>query len=147
MIQLSSLRLGARALLPRSARPARLILVAASFASALALVPVANATTTPYWGYNFMLTSTRACPSTDYGSACSGFNNWDYSEADINSGANLYIGFQACTGCLIQAAFYSTTGVHTIIWSAFAGMPHYNRVACRWAGTSTYTQCRKVIYP
>jgi hypothetical protein len=142
--------------LPMSRR-AVLLLAVAGLALAV-FVPVALATTTPYWGYN-NLTSSNPPANTCFsgsaaGIACSGWNNWDYSEADWTSGRSSWTLGLLCQsdGLIHGKLFYGseTFKTYDVLWSTYCPT-HYNRdaVAHINGGTQTYNylQARDVIYP
>lgn len=90
----------------------------------LAAAP-ALATVESYWGYNNMTSTNPAASSTSpyysvecYGDpagyACSGFNNWDRSSVDWNSGsAAIAYGFENCSTC----TYYSWAGDYAKVWT------------------------------
>jgi hypothetical protein len=69
-------------------------ITATALAGLALLAQLALASTTVYWGYN-NLTATNppagTCPGSTAGIACSGFQNWDYSEADWTAGDGAWV--------------------------------------------------------
>jgi hypothetical protein len=121
------------------------------------VVPVAaEATTINYWGYGNLTLSNPAsgtCPSQPSGFPCSGWNNWDYSQVDWNSGQGSFrLGF-ICqgTGYLTGPQFYGNEGFQTwtVAWTVCP--THYNRSGVEYItniyGTYDYLQARALIFP
>ncbi len=117
-----------------------------------------------YWGYNYMSASNPGagtCPSQPSGFACIGWNYWDRSQIEINSGsAHITAGFLNCDGCIPKGYSYSGTGIHTTVRRLYnesatctvygSCINAYNRVECNYAenvvGPYAYVQCRAIIY-
>jgi hypothetical protein len=139
-------------------RRRRFWIVGATFAAALAVsVTAAYATTGTYWGYNNLTSSNPSagtCTGAAAGIACSGWNNWDYSEADWNSGQSSWtLGFLCSSDGLIWGRpFYGTETfkVYDVLWSTYCPT-HYNKTAVAHInggpGSYNYLQARHVIYP
>jgi len=135
----------------------RLGLVGAIIAATLVFAAIAGATTTAYWGYNYLTASNPSagtCPGAVAGIACDGWNNWDYSEAGWNSGRSSWtLGFICQSDGLLWGHLYSGSETFTTydqLWSTFCPT-HYNRTAVAHinGGTESYNylQARSVIYP
>jgi hypothetical protein len=138
----------------------RIGLVALAVVGAILLMaPSAGATTTPYWGYNYISSTNPpagTCTVDGYGYpagyACSGWNYWDYSQIDraSSSGGNVVVGFRFTSTSYIGGNDTTTGGTYTIKWNdpIFGSAPtHYNRAACYyWSGNRTYVQCRDLIF-
>jgi|SRR5579885_970289 len=132
-------------------------LAGATVATALVLAAVAGATTTAYWGYNNLTASNPpagTCPGAVAGIACDGWNNWDYSEADWNSGRSSWtLGFICQSDGLLWGHLYSgseTFKTYDQLWSTYCPT-HYNRTAVAHVNGGSesynYLQARSVIYP
>jgi hypothetical protein len=101
---------------------------------AFAGATTARATTTNYWGYNNMTKnnpSAGTCSSQGAGFACSGWNNWDRSQIDWNSGNAVFIffGFQNCAGC----TNYGTQATYAKTWTLLR--TDYNSMYCNCINT------------
>jgi hypothetical protein len=128
------------------------VLTGLALASQLAL-----ASTTVYWGYNNLTASNPpagSCPSSAAGVACSGSQNWDYSEADWNSGNGAWmLGFICQSDGLLHGRVFSgNEAKKTYDWLWSDSCPtHYNRAAVAHisggSGTYDYLQARALIFP
>jgi hypothetical protein len=116
----------------------------------------ASATETPYFGYDNMTASNPpagSCPGFGSGRDCIGWNWWDYSRIDRNSGsATIGMGFTYDNnpGVIQYIPIPFDPGVYTVVWndSRFSNPTHYNRAAClHVGGTYSYLQCRALIFP
>lgn len=143
-----------RCLMMRRSRWARVILMASVAVAVLA--GSAGAATNAYWGYNYLTASNPpagTCPTFGAGKACSGWNYWDYSQMDRNSGsAFVGIGFiyTSDRDRIHYAPIPFDPGVYTVVWNDFR-LPepysHYNKAACVYvSGTYVYAQCRALIF-
>jgi len=137
----------------------RLWLGAAVAVAALTVgVSAAFGTTVVYWGYNNLTHSNPpagTCPGAVSGIACSGWNNWDYSEADWNSGRSAWtLGFWCQSDGLIHGKLFfgnETFKTYDQLWSTWCPT-HYNKVAVAHVdggayGTYNYLQARALIFP
>jgi len=137
----------------------RIALIVAVVGLALAVfVPTALATTVNYWGYANLTASNPPAGSCFSGSiaglACSGWSNWDYSQAGWNSGRSAWILGFLCQydGNVHGRLFYGSEAfsTYTILWSDWCP-GHYNRAVVSHVngGTETYNylQGRALIYP
>lgn len=117
----------------------------------------AFASTTIYWGYDNLTGSNppaETCPGSAAGIACSGSNNWDYSEVDWNSGRSSFAGGFICSsnGLLVGRFFDGTETFKTydMLWSTYCST-HYNKVAVAHInggpGSYNYLQARALIFP
>lgn len=133
------------------------LIVAGAFAT------VAAAGTVNYWGYNNQTRSNPAAGAAcgvvySDGFACAGYNNWDRSQLDYNSGsAHILFGFMNCNGCLIYGLRPSSAGLYTVIRTTWNSdhpsqtVNTYNLIACAWddwpSGSGySYDQCRAIIF-
>lgn len=126
--------------------------VVATVAVVLATPVSAPATTTNYYGYNYLssgLPGTGACSSrsSQSGIACDGWNNWDRSQVDKNSGDEIFLGF------LNNDGSHSFSGINTSVDTTHTllrvdyGVTTYNRTTCAYgSGASSYVQCRSIIF-
>jgi len=116
----------------------------------------ALATTVVYWGYNYLTASNPpagTCPGAASGIACSGWNNWDYSQVDWTSGRSSFtLGFICSSnGLLVGRLMFGTEsfGTYTVLWSNYCPT-HYNRAAVAHidGGSQTYNylQARALIF-
>jgi hypothetical protein len=133
--------------------PQRLaVVVGASIAAVAFVASPASATTTNYWGYNNLTASNPpagTCPGSIAGIACSGWNNWDYSQADWNSGSGSFVlGFICSSDGLLHGRVISgTPNTYTDLWSSDCPT-HYNKAAvAHYSGTYNYLQARALIFP
>ena len=134
-----------------------LLLLAAVFAA------VAAATTVNYWGYNYQTRSNPAAGTAcgdvyGDGIACAGYNYWDRSQLDYNSGsAHILFGFWNCAGCQLYGLRPSSSGLYTIVRTTWNSdhpsqtVNAYNEVACAWddwpdGSGYAYDQCRAIIF-
>lgn len=132
-------------------------------AAAAVLTGASLASTTAYWGYNNMTdtnppASRNECPNQNAdGRACSGFNYWDRTQIDYNSGnASIFYSFQNCVGCSFmgyEATYAKTWTLLRTDWNndhpSGPTVNAYNRVACEHFGGGTsyaYIQCQAVIW-
>lgn len=127
--------------------------------AALTWTSLAYSATTIYWGYNNMTSSnppSGTCSGNGSGVACSGFNYWDRSQIDINSGsAVITFGFQNCAGCTLLGPDVQYGGVYTLLrtdWNAaHPSFPvnAYNRTTSAHnpcCGSYAYLQGRAIIF-
>ena len=82
----------------------RMATVGAFLGVALLAAASARATTTNYWGYNYISSSNppaHTCQTDPSGVACAGWNYWDYSQIQrsSSSGGIVFFGFRFCSGC------------------------------------------------
>ena len=125
----------------------------------LLMAPSASATTTPYWGYNYISSTnppvgTCSVDGVVYaaGYACSGWNYWDYSQIDraSSSGGHVVVGFRFTGTSFIGGNDTTTGGTYTIKWNDpifGTAATHCNRAACFYfGGNKTYVQCRDLIF-
>jgi hypothetical protein len=136
----------------------RLCLIGVTATAALALaVDAAFGSTTVYWGYNNLTANNPpagTCPGATSGVACSGWNNWDYSEADWNSGRSTWtLGFWCQSDGRIHGRLffgYETFKTYDMLWSTYCPT-HYNKAAVAHVngGTETYNylQARALHFP
>jgi hypothetical protein len=123
------------------------------------LTGTAIASTTNYWGYN-NLTATNPpgtqCPvNGSPGIACSGWNNWDYSQVDWVSGRSSFaFGFICQPDGIVNARFMSGSesfGTYTVLWSDYCPGDHYVKAAVAHinggSNTYNYLQGRALIFP
>jgi hypothetical protein len=137
--------------------PRVLLVVAALVGLTLFVAPPGSAgTTNNYWGYNNMTSSNPAagCPGNGLaGIACSGWNNWDRSQVDYNSGsATLRVAMNGSGSGDYYGFSVSSANVYTLIrndWNAAHPTLYiqpYNRAACLYlSGSYAYIQCRAII--
>jgi hypothetical protein len=117
----------------------------------------ASATTDNFFGYDNLTSSnppSGSCSGFSAGRDCAGWNYWDYSQIDRNSGsATIGMGFDYDDS---QTLIYYIpipfdAGTYTVVWndSRLSSNPtHYNRAAClHVGGTYAYVQCRALIFP
>jgi hypothetical protein len=135
----------------------KLALVAVVATGALAVwAGSASATQVNYFGYNNMTTHNppaNSCDSRQDGWACTGFNNWDRSGLDYNSGdAWIGWGFMNCDSCDVLGQIKTSPGYLTLRRVDVPGAAIYNRVACLFIDNSpapngyAYVQCRAFIF-
>ena len=101
-----------------------------------ALVPAALATTVNYFGYANLTASNPPAGSCISGStaglACSGWTDWDYSQAGWNSGQSAFVlGFLCQADLTVWGRPFSGTegfGTYTAQWSTYCP-GHYNKAA------------------
>ncbi|MBX6370549.1 MAG: hypothetical protein IRZ04_21475 [Rhodospirillales bacterium] len=125
---------------------------------AIVTAPVALATTVDYFGYANLTANSPPSGSCFSGSvaglACSGWNYWDYSQADWNSGRSAWIlGFLCQADGNVYGRLFTggeSFSTYTLLWSDVCP-GHYNRavVAHTSGGTETYNylQGRALIFP
>lgn len=117
----------------------------------------AVASTTNYWGYNNLTASNPpagTCPGSVAGIACSGSNNWDYSQVGWTSGRSSFtVGFICSSNGLLVGRLLSGSeafGTYTVLWSNYCST-HYNKAAVAHinGGSQTYNylQARALIFP
>jgi hypothetical protein len=141
-------------------RRRRVASIAVALGGALFFASTASATTTNYWGYNNMTSSnpsagSGACPGNAIaGIACSGWNYWDRSQIDYNSGSATIRFAMNNPG---SADYFGNLATYAKVWTLIrtdwnAAHPNltigpYNRAACLWiSGTYAYIQCRAIIF-
>jgi hypothetical protein len=141
---------------PPLLRSALVIAVIAALALG-ALVPVALATTVNYFGYANLTANNPPASSCFSGSAsglaCSGWTDWDYSQAGWNSGQSAWaLGFLCQADGLVHGRlFYGTEGfgTYTAQWSDYCP-GHYNRAAVEHVnggnGSYNYLQARALKF-
>ena len=122
-----------------------------------ALVPPALATTVNYFGYANLTASNPPAGSCISGSvaglACSGWTDWDYSQADWNSGHSGWtLGFLCQADFTVHGALffgYEAFGTYTAQWSAYCP-GHYNKAAVEHVndgnGSYNYLQARALKF-
>jgi hypothetical protein len=123
-----------------------------------AFVPAALATTVNYFGYANLTASNPPASSCFSGSvaglACTGWTQWDYSQADWNSGQSAWaLGFLCSADGLVHGRLFSGLEVfktYTAQWSDYCP-GHYNRVAVEHVhgdyGSYNYLQGRALKFP
>lgn len=119
---------------------------------ALALPSVAAADVVNFWGFNHMNSTNPGvgyCSSrpSSSGIACAGWNYWDRTQIEKNSGDYIAYGFLDNDG---SASFRGTStqleGTFTILRTD-AGATTYNRSTCAYqSGAGSYLQCRAIIF-
>jgi len=123
--------------------------------AALVVAATAAATTDNYFGFDNLTSSnppSGACSGFGAGRDCvSGWNFWDYTQIQRNSGsATIGMGF-IWNGNHSQINYVPIpfdAGTYTRIWSDgdFSNQTHYNKPACLYLnGTYSYLQCRGII--
>ena len=122
-----------------------------------ALVPAALATTVNYFGYANLTANNPPANSCFSGSvaglACTGWTQWDYSQADWTSGHSAWaLGFLCQADGLVHARlFYGSEAfnTYTATWSDYCP-GHYNRVAVEHVngggGSYNYLQARALKF-
>lgn len=121
-----------------------------------------------YWGYDNMTSTNpvgggsgaKCWYNFGAGTACSGWNNWDRSRVDYNSGnATIQFGFKHCTGCYILGDNATYTKWWTIVrtdYNANRGFGEainaYNFGICRYNNDPSfnlyaYSYCDVLIFP
>lgn len=116
----------------------------------------AMATTVNYWGYDNLTSSNPpagTCPGSAAGIACSGSNNWDYSQVDWTSGRSSFtFGFICSSNGLLIGRLMSGSeafNTYTLKWSD-ACPGHYNKAAVAHvnggSGSYNYLQARALIF-
>ena len=119
-------------------------------------VPAALGTTINYWGYDNLTANNPpagTCPGSVKGFACSGWDYWDYSQVDWDSGRSaFFFGFVCQSDGLFWGEPMSgqeTFKTYTQLWSDYCPSD-YNRVAVTHAGggagTYNYLQGRGLIF-
>jgi hypothetical protein len=123
--------------------------------AALIGAATASATTTIYWGYNNLTpnnppASAGECPGVnDSGIACSGWNNWDRSQIDYNSGnATIRVAMNNPNSSDYPSLWPTSSGTYTLVRTTWNQTHHgpgdyiepYNRAACFVSGGYAYTQ-------
>ena len=120
------------------------------------VVAGAQAATTVYWGYNNLTASNPpagTCPGSASGIACSGSNNWDFSQVDWTSGRSSFaLGFICSSNGLLVGRLMSGSeafNTYTVRWSDYCPT-HYNRAAVAHlnggSGSYNYLQARALIF-
>lgn len=121
--------------------------VAAVIAFAMIAASSAAARSGNYWGFNNLSASNppagQACSVAGVGGwACTGFNNWDQSDADWRGGHGAFVvGFICGDDGLLWGAphgGYEGFGVYAAWWSTYCPFTHYNRVAVAHREPSPY---------
>ncbi len=112
-----------------------------------------------YWGYDNLSHTNPAsgtCPGGAAGLACTGWNNWDESDADWTSGrANFLVGFICQADGLLWGPIHGGNGESFALYGAWWSTwcpTHYNRVAVghyepSYDGSYNYLQGRWQIFP
>ncbi len=119
-------------------------------------VTPALGTTVNYWGYGNLTANNPpagTCPGSVSGLACSGWNNWDYSQVDWISGRSAFaFGFICQSDGLLWARLMSgqeAFSTYTAHWYDYCPT-HYNRAAVNHRpsgeGTYNYLQARGLIF-
>lgn len=125
------------------------------FGLTLLFASPASASTTPYYGYNFLAPHTpaagrcTAAPFTD-GQACSGFNYWDRTQVAKNSGGFIGLGFMETTGYgdYIITSVNSDDNPPAVVRRVdLSPINPYNASWCLYyVGNSSYVQCRAIVF-
>jgi len=133
----------------------RIAIPVASMLVALTWILSAHAATTVYWGYNNLTASNppaNTCPNSAAGIACSGSNNWDYSQVHWTQGQSRFVVGFICSsdGLLWGRLMFGDEGfgTYTVLWSTYCP-GHYNRAAVAHvdgAGSYNYLQARALIF-
>ncbi len=120
----------------------------AALVAALALAGGASAATVNYYGYawlSYTQPPAGTCSGWPAGTACAGWNYWDYSQIDVRTTTNVPFGFIYTTGWM-HLRWVWGRGTFTVLWSALgSGTTHYNRPACDRPAQPSYVQCRAII--
>ena len=139
--------------------PRRALVVAAIVVLALGVfVPAAFATTTNFFGYANLTASNPAADScfsgSEAGLACSGWANWDYSQADWTSGHSGWIlGFLCQADGKVHGLYrtgFEPFNTYTELWSDDCLLGHYNRAVVahypNGNGSYNYLQGRAIKF-
>lgn len=125
--------------------------------AAAVLASAAWASEYVYWGYNNLTAPNPpagTCPGATSGIACDGWNYWDYSRVDWNSGRSAFtFGFICSYDGLLWGRVMSgdeTFKIYDALWSTYCPT-HYNRTAVAHlnGGSESYNylQSRSLIFP
>lgn len=118
--------------------------------AALLVIPAgADATTVNYWGFNNLSGSNPPAGSCSFftfpsGYVCSGWNYWDRSQVQNNSGGQINLGFVDNQGSYFSVS-RSGIATYTVYRTDFQFVPLYNRVMCSHGPGTNYVQCRAII--
>jgi hypothetical protein len=130
-------------------------LLALAAAAYLLLASQASARTdTYYYGWIDDFRPVGACPYFAAGTACDGWNYWDYSQLAFRNVAYARIGFifRGNPAVMYWKDVFGIQNVKTVVWntSAWGGaVTHYNKAACsgRGANSEALGSCQALIFP